>query len=1115
MRFKSLQLQGFKSFVDKTAVEFPDGITCVVGPNGSGKSNIMDALRWVFGEQSPKELRGNDMEDIIFSGSKKRKTSGFAEVSLTVTDLPESVTSKWGTLSEVTITRKFYRSGEREYRINNRKCRLKDIREIFYDTGIGPRSISIIEQGKVDKIIQSTPEELRVFFEETAGVVRFKERKKEAERRLGQTRDNLGRVNDIISEIRSHMEALSKQVEQVKRFRELAEKKTDLEKKSLYYKYSRLKEESARLLDEINEARLAMSGIISKFESLTKQETEKEKELSKLRGDYREMNDQMLSMGDSIASLSGDIKILENEISTAEKTRERLHHEIEDMERKLREFTERRVSTLEEKEKAEGEKRELGEKIDELQEQIEEYSRMREDLNEEISEVDSDYLRLTQELTSLSNKVFEKETTANRLEADKKRFTLEKDELENETENAVKHAEELEEKYSGLSTDLDAVSTMTEDVRDELHEARDAESEAREKLESARREAGSLSDRRDMLTSQISSAAVGDSGEYLKNIESTLLIDRMGENAPAHLADILVYSDRDKGRAVATIKEMEGSLRFTFESEAESLIEELLSRPRIDDNIEKIGSLYRKIGSDDRSFVIMGLRNKLAETEERLKNAEGTLQSAEAEYDDASMNAEELTGKLEELEERKSALELDVRTTKHQLEEARAVKEKLSRRGEVIEKEMELALKELEKIEEELASIKLDREEKAAEQREKEDEKSALEDRLGDITALYEDARDDMGSLKIEERGIAEKLNASGRELHYIDREISETTRHLADAKNRLSKLLTVDIVNFKDRLESKKDEYAALMKKQNEIRSKALNADKEVAEVEKELSALRIEIERVQAEVEKEKSATSETEMKRERISSDMDNIAENYLERFETDITEEELDIEGFQPNKAKSELDNIAGQIEGLGPLNMAAEQEYDEVCTRNEFLSDQRKDLEDAISSIHELIGEIDDSTVMLFKDTFEGVKENFKKVFGILFGEGRAELRLSDPDDLLNSGIEIFVQPPGKNLQNMNLLSGGEKAMSACTLLFALFLYRPTPFCFLDEIDAPLDEANIDKFLKIVRTLSADTQFVIITHSQKTMGAADSLYGVTMHEPGVSRMLSVSLSDLKL
>lgn len=1117
MRFKSITLQGFKSFVEKTIVDFPDGITCVVGPNGSGKSNIMDAIRWVFGEQSPKELRGNDMEDVIFGGSIKRKPSGFAEVSLTVSNLPESVTAKWGTLSEVTIARKLYRTGEREYKINNRKCRLKDIREIFYDTGMGARSISIIEQGKVEKIIQATPEELRQFLEETAGVVRFKERKKEAERRLEQTKDNLGRVYDIISEVRSNIETLTKQAEVVKEYRTLASKVQDIEKNIILHRYIKQLDESDRLREEINREKIGITDVITNFEKLVTEETQREKALNNLRGAFKETNERMLSLGDIIADISGDLRQLESEISGAEKTTENLNNEINELEERQQSLHSSKRDIANKKDETEKNRDKLTEAIEEIEDKIDECSRMRDDLKYEIDEIDDEYINLTQKLTSLNNNLFQKETTLNRLQADMKRFTLEKDDLEAEISNATKKVEDVQQEYQSAKDSFQNISNELKHLKTKLNDIKAVETEAKAELENFRNEKNLLENKTQILKAQLDNIAVGESGEFLKRFNAKLLIDTLDKDleAPLHIADILVFPSEQKHLVLATVKEMSGSLRFVFSEDIPNIIKDLENFEKVSENIFKSNSIYKKIGDDAREVMIIKLKSELKTALNSLATVSTEFQSSEEKYQTIADELLKLSEEFNEKETKKTSFEAIIKSSSRMLDEAVAVKEKLSRRGEIIEKETEFVERELLKIDNEINIIRKEREDVAKDQAEKEEEKQLLDERLEDINNLLEDEKDELSSLKIEERGFIEQAHSLSRELEQTNKNIDEAIVKISSTKERLNKLLNVDIISFQEQYQIKKDEYLQLMKEQQELRTNALSTDKEVAEQEKELLDLKKEIEKANKEVEKLRSTVTDSEIKHERVLAEIQNLSESFAEKFKTSIALEEPDLSDFQPNKAKAELELSLKLIDSLGPLNMAAEQELDEISKRDEFLTQQRADLEDAISSIHELISEIDDSTAALFKSTFEGVKENFKKVFDILFGDGNAELRLSEPDNFLSSGVEIFVQPPGKKLVNMNLLSGGEKAMSACTLLFALFLYKPTPFCFLDEIDAPLDEANIDKFMNVVKTLSGDTQFVIITHSQKTMSEADNLYGVTMQEPGVSKMLSVRLSDLNL
>ena len=348
MKFKSLYLQGFKSFVDKTVIDFPDGVTCIVGPNGSGKSNILDAIRWVFGEQSPKELRGSDMEDIIFAGSESRKPSNFAEVSLVVKDIPDTIALKWGTLSEIMITRKYYKTGEREYLINSRRCKLRDIKEIFYDTGIGARSISIIEQGRVEKIIQASPEQLRLFFEETAGVTKYKENKKEAEKRLHQTKENLNRINDIINEVKNSLSILSLQVEQLNNYKSLKHLKE--EKERIYFSnlYNFEKKRCEELINKLNALKIEISHKISNFEEVRKSELSIKNRVAFLEKEKDKINNIIIENNKLISELESDIKILKNNLESAENTKIHIRQEIENLTNKLKLLSESKETLVKE-----------------------------------------------------------------------------------------------------------------------------------------------------------------------------------------------------------------------------------------------------------------------------------------------------------------------------------------------------------------------------------------------------------------------------------------------------------------------------------------------------------------------------------------------------------------------------------------------------------------------------------------------------------------------------------------------------------------------------------------------------------------------------------------------
>lgn len=1111
MKFKSLVVQGFKSFVEKTVIEFPGGITCVIGPNGSGKSNILDAIRWIFGEQSAKELRGTDMDDVVFSGSQHRKPTGFAEVSLTLSELPESLTAKWGSFSEITVARKHYRSGDREYRINGKKCRLKDIREIFYDSGLGARSISIIEQGKVEKIIQSSPEELRSFFEETAGVMRFKERKKEAERRLHQTKDNLSRVTDILSEIRSQLETLSVQSERVKRYRELAGRQAALSKSVIYHRYVKSFGDLKEINETVNTLKIDLSGYTDKFSKLTNKETELSSKLSAARKEYNSKNEQILAAETESGKADADTRLLENEIEAAEKSKDSLHSDIEFLQEKLTELTDRRVGVLENKSELTEKMQTAEDKIEEFNEKISDYESMRDDIKEEMFRLDDEYLELAQRASDTRNAIFENETLLTRSEKDKERLITEKEESIKDSGFAQKNIDEQTKDVERLERELETIAETLEFYSTEHSDLRDEISALEGELSEKRLEVKTVTSRIEMLKNALEAeSAGGDVKKAMEELGGSLLLPKLSENLTRELGDIIIIPRANSAKITEALKEVKQSVRFVYDDDVEKLLAYAKDNIDASGEIVRSGFINRKPGADDKRETVLRLKKQIQGYEADLKSAEDACREYEEKLPDLNEKLELLADKKDELVDQKQSATLDLKDRQRSLEDLKGRYERLSKRASIIDSEIKNIDNEIERARGKIEYLKEQNKELSSSIAAKEEEKETMQSRLEDIDSMYEDVRDELSGYRVELRGIQENMNAVTRELQFIDRDLDESATKLTAAKNRLSKLITSDIVLLKENLEKKKSEYQDIIKKRHTLNEEKLKLDLAIAEMEKEMEDMGHGIDKMNLHIKGIEDDIFDAEKKMERYQTEVSAQSEAFLEKFNEDITGFEMDLTDFQPNKAKAELNSIERDIESLGPLNMAAEQEYTEIKDRDEFLTHQKDDLEEAVTSIYELIREMDENTSALFQETFDGVRKNFAKVFSMLFGQGNCDLKLTDPSDILNSGVEIFVQPPGKKLQNMNLLSGGEKAMSACTLLFALFLYRPTPFCFLDEIDAPLDDNNIDRFTRIVKTLSADTQFVIISHNQKTMAVADSLYGVTMQEPGVSNILSVTM-----
>lgn len=1120
MKFKSLLLNGFKSFADKTIIDFPAGVTCVVGPNGSGKSNILDAIRWVFGEQSPKELRGNDMEDIVFAGTTVRKPSGFGEVTLTVCDIPESVSGKWGTFSEISVTRKHYRSGEREYLINGRRCKLKDIKEIFYDTGIGAKSISIIEQGRVEKIIQSSPEDLRLFFEETAGIMKYKERKKEAERRLKQTRDNINRLNDIIVEVHKQRDILSSQLKLLTDYRNL---KTELENSELsYYSNAYFNElsEAKKINQLINASKLNITSHIVEFEQLRKSEAELKSGQKNLETKLNDINNDIIANMNDINKLEADIKILNNNLNSAENTKNQLKVDIENLHLKLKEYSEIKENTKSETEILENELEDENEKLSNLTEELDELNYQKEDILDELNELKSVFVELTEEITFLRNTIFKTETETGRLQKDISNLENEKSVQSDTLKKIEPELMALRHKKLSVKEDMDIVKAKLDSLTTELYAKAKSKDELSGEINRLNVAKASMDSDLKNINSQIESIMFGDNSQkkHFQSFAPNLFVDfisQLDDGVKKLYGDLLIFHKKDEKSIIEYVDKMDASLKFSFDDKVDEILKDITTREygEINNNLFRFGYIYHKIGRDNKGRILVELKDNLKKTESGLAQLTSELNGKQLTESKLKTEIENLKHKIDELENSKMLLEKEKIAVESKIGNYEYEIDKTTKRLSIIDNEIKFSKIEIGRKNDELQKLKSQLAVKGEKHLENEEQMKTIEDRISFYNDKIDDNKEVSAEIKTNIALLKEKISGNKKSIYTFEKEISNISSSISTIKNRLEKLLTVDISGWNFSVRQKAESLKDVMHHKVEVEQNKQFIVNELQEKLKLLDEISENIDDQNKIIKNIENEINNLEIKSAQIKQNISNLKEIFNDKFQRDLTDvyENYIKEDFKPSVLKSEIKQIDAKIEQLGALNLAAESEYNEVNERYEFLSKQREDLENAYLSINEVINEIDQNSVRNFTDTFHQVNENFKKVFKILFGDGVAELKLSEPDNMLNTGVEIFVQPPGKKLQNMNLLSGGEKAMTACTLIFAMFLCRPTPFCFLDEIDAPLDDANISRFTKIVTELSKDTQFLIITHNQKTMEAANSLYGITMEEPGVSKMISVRLS----
>lgn len=1118
MKFKKLIIQGFKSFADKIVIDFPDGITAVVGPNGSGKSNILDAIRWILGEQNPKELRGSNMDDIIFAGSENRKSSNIAFVTLILTDIDESLAAKWGSFSEVEITRKYYRDGDREYFINNKRCKLKDIREIFYDTGLGSRSISIIEQGKVEKLISATPEEIRQFFDEAAGIIKFKEKKKEAERRLEQSIDNLNRVNDILNEVKYKREQLQEQLANLNLYRELSNEKSRFEKIIYSKSYFTNIRQYNELIDKHNKLQLELSEKINDFEILRKEEEKYKNDFAKLEAELKGLNSSILEVTEKFGKLNTESSLLENNILNAEQSKDNILSEIDSIEKRLKDLTKNRDIHIKNQESLDLEIETKNSLLIDYEEVLKDLNREKDYLVDEIEDNRSNFLKIAEKSSHLRNQIIKSEGEIFRLNREIDRLKGEKLKLSDEIIEVDRKIGEKSDLLGNLTQEKDIFSGEISKLSISLSDLKGKLTAINEEISNLKGMKMSLERMLVKLENDLNEESFGkELSSIFKNEEMGLLLDyKLPEDRRYFYGDVIVFRSEDKDNVFSLLEKTKRYTRFVFENEINLTLENISksSFEKISEQIVRIDSIYYKSGDSGRSERLIKIRKEIDQTRETLNDISQQLLNKLSEYSELETLKSEQDSAFEKLKINLTDCEKRISVLTSEINNYKNIKDNLIKRDSTLFREINFNTEELEKLKikneadnEMLSSI-------LEQQKELEDQYEVLSTKMEEYDGRISEEKDKISNLKIELSGLKEKSNSSKRELIFLDREINSASTKIIHLKEKLNKLLTVDLTNWRSSLEANRVKMDNLEKERIELLSNKNRLESFISDISEQIRRTSEIIESSNSINKKIEASIQDLKLKIVQIKTSLDNMEESFRDRFNEDLKDvyEEFCYENLNISSLKNSIIEIDNKISSIGALNMGAEAEYKEVEKRYSFLSKQKNDLDEAIQSIRDIIYEIDKKTAESFYETFQAIRKNFKDIFKILFGEGRSDIILTDEGDILNTGVEIFVQPPGKRLQNMTLLSGGEKAMTACVLLFAMFLHKPSPFCFLDEIDAPLDDANIGRFCSILKDMSKKAQFVIITHNQKTMEVADQLYGVTMQEPGVSKVISVKFEN---
>ena len=1175
MYLKEIEIQGFKSFADKTKVVFDQGVTAVVGPNGSGKSNITESLRWALGESSIKSLRGGKMPDVIFAGTESRKPLNYASVVVTL-DNEDGFIKDAGQV--IKVERHIYRSGDSEYRIDGKKVRLRDIHDLFLDTGLGRDSFSIISQGKVEEIFNSKPEERRAIFEEAAGVLKYKTRRKETESKLQQTQDNLDRLEDIIYELDNQIKPLAKQAENARKFLDL-----DGQRKAIYLDVlvAQIKENKTEL--ELTEEELTQ--VQELLTSYYQKREELEEENQTLKKKRQDLQAEMAKDQGSLMDLTSLISDLERKLALSKLESEQVALNQQE--------AQTRLATLEDKRKAlSKEKSEKEANLEQLEESLAEN-------NKELNRLEAELLAFSDDPDQMIELLRERFVALLQEEADvSNQLTRIENELENSRQLSQKQADQLEKLKEQLATAKEKASqqqaeleTAKEQVQKLLADYQASAKEQEKQKVSYQAQQSQLFDRLDSLKNKQARAQsleniLRNHSNFYAGVKSVLQEkDRLGgiigavsehltfdvhyqtaleialgassqhiivedENAATKAIDFLKRNRA--GRAtflpLTTIKARTISSQnqdaiaaspgflgmadelVSFDKRLEAIFKNLLATTAIFDTVEHARASARQVRYQVRMVTLDGtelrtggsyagganrqnnsifikpeleqLQKEIAKEEANLRSEEASLKTLQDEMAVLTERLEAIKSQGEQARIQEQGLYLAYQQTNQQVEELETLwklqEEELNRLSEgdwQADKE---------KCQERLATIASEKQNLEAEIEEIKSNKNAIQERYQNLQEQISQARLLKSELQGQKRYEVTDIERLGKELDNLDIEQEEIQRLLQEKVDNLEKVDT-------DLLSQQAEE--AKTQKTN-LQQGLIRKQFELDDIEGQLDDIASHLDQARQQNEEWIRKQTRAEAKKEKVSERLRYLQAQLTDQYQisyNEALEKAHELENL--TLAEQEVKDLEKAIRSLGPVNLDAIDQYEEVHNRLDFLNSQRDDILSAKNLLLETITEMNDEVKERFKSTFEAIRESFKVTFRQMFGGGQADLILTE-GDLLTAGVEISVQPPGKKIQSLNLMSGGEKALSALALLFSIIRVKTIPFVILDEVEAALDEANVKRFGDYLNRFDKDSQFIVVTHRKGTMAAADSIYGVTMQESGVSKIVSVKLKDLE-
>ena len=1180
MYLKRLELQGFKSFADKTVLDFKPGITTVIGPNGSGKSNISDSIRWVLGEQSMKSLRGSKTEDVIFAGTQNRKSLGFAEASIIIDNSDGKLPIEF---TEVTVTRRIYRSGESGYFINKTPCRLKDILELFMDTGIGKDGYSIIGQGKIDEILSNKSEERRHVFEEAAGIVKYRTRKAESEKKLEQSKLNLLRINDILVEIEQNLDPLKIQSEKARKFLDLREELKSIEVGLFIHNIDSYKEKIEEVLKDED---IFNTQIVREDERLSNMQEQKEslrQAIDNITNQIEKMQTLSFESEKKKEKLTSEININKERINNNNSNFERFREEIEESNKRIEELEE-------EKNQKQGKKDNLYESKEKFVKELEEKEKELAILNDKLSEKEKEIESKKQKVDANTDERYEITNVISTLVANMESSEKRENNIKNEIASYISeldasriHKDEIGKGFYEIDSKRNKIKKELEDIDEKRKEAEtklkdfdtrinNTESEKRIKesrlkfLEETEREKegynrsvkailqecdkniGLKKGMHGVLANLISvpkeyeTAIEMSLGQAMQNIvtdneaDAKKLVEYLRVNKLGRASFLPITSVY--GKKLEKLSKENGVVGIAsdlvkYDKKYEQIVLSLLGRTVIVDNMDTAinvakknkyafrivtiegdvvnpsgmitgGSVVQKtVNILGRSREIESLKKDIKKLEEKIKN----LKDEKEKYsDEIESTLEEVSALEKELQE----IEIVYATEKQKVvSEEEAIKkietrlEKLREEDKSIKEQKEISKNKQNELNEKIKEL--------------EEENSKLTDEINEFALLNKDDQKyiddlnfDITNLKISVSSFDESEDSINEMIDRINLDI-ENTKTVINNKTEQRKKITEENKNLEESIKNLEEEIEKLKEDSSNSGSKIEELKKDRVAKNEKLNETEEQVLEQMKKIEDLKNQVVKCDIKKSKLETERDQIINKMWEEYELTPSQAVDFKKPTNVQEVQRKVNNLRNDIKELGSINIDSIEEYKKLKERYDFMSEQRLDLENTMAKLRKVIVDLTEVMRKQFDEKFKIINKNFAEVFSELFGGGKAELKLTDENDILESGIEIEVQPPGKKLQNMSLLSGGERAFTAIALLFAILKINPAPFCVLDEIEAALDDVNVYRFAEYLKKFAKDTQFLVITHRKGTMEVADTVYGITMEENGISKLLSMKLS----